>query len=842
MVTFIKFLGEVLDMGEDAKITPMMRQFLELKQQYNDCVLLFRAGDFYETFYDDAKDCANILGITLTKRAEVPMAGVPFHSITPYIRKLLHHNKKVAICEQLEDPKQAKGLVQRGVTRIITPGTILEDEYLSSFDNNFIMCLYSPKNIAEAYGVALVDITTGEFLVSQVQQLEDVKTLIKSYSPNEIILNESTFTRGLKQFILNSQIYYNFLSDVRFHGTYANEILKKQFDLTSHDLGIGEKEYATIAAGALLFYIYKLQKLDLSHINKLEYVNMQSSMIIDSMSLRNLEITNSSFTNDQGKTLFGIINKTKTATGSRLLKKHLIAPLLEKKQIEQRHEAIEEAQEYVMERNEIRDFLEMVSDIERISSRITSGIASPRDLTALSNSLEQLPQLKEQLSIFESPLFKEIKKIETFSELVDLLNSALVPDAPAHTREPGFLKPEFNNELKELSDLTHDSKSYLQEIEEQERLSTGISALKVKFNKVFGYYIEVPKTQTSKVPQHYIQKQTLANAQRYTTSELQELEQKIVGAQEKIRVLELELYEQLLEKLKYYVKSFQRIAQKIALLDVIISHSLVAQMYGYVRPVIGSEKTHIVEGRNPIVEQFVDDFVPNDCDFNDEETCKIISGPNMAGKSTYLRQIALISLMAQAGCFVPAKSAELKIHDRIFTRIGAHDELAEGQSTFMVEMSETATIMQYSTSDSLVLLDEIGRGTSTYDGLAIAWAVTEELANKKTDTIFATHYHQLNMLSNYLPTVENYHVLVKEEGDRVDFIRKIVKGGTDKSYGIYVAKLAGVPSKVIERAEEIQKSIEEKEDITVSKQLKKEYSTKGKKEKEESSKGLDSFI
>ncbi len=821
-----------------AKITPMMKQFLELKEQYHDCMLLFRAGDFYETFYDDAKECANLLGITLTKRADIPMAGVPFHSITPYIKKLLQHNKKVALCEQLEDPKQAKGLVKRGVTRVITPGTILEDEYLGSQDNNFIMCLYSPKDISQKYGVALVDITTGEFLVSEVEQLDDIKTLIKSYLPNEIILNESSFARELKQFILNSQIYYNFLSDIRFNVHYANEILKKQFSHTAKDLGIEEKTYGTIASGALLFYIYKLQKLDLSHINTLEYLNLQSSMIIDSMSLRNLEVVESLFSKDISKTLFGIINKTKTPAGSRLLKKQLVSPLIDEKKIEQRLEAVEEFLEFIIERNDIREYLSSVGDIERITARISSGIVSPKDLYALRISLEQLPYIKEQLRVFESPLCREIKKFDIFKEIVESLHKAIIEDAPAHTRDSGFLKSSYHPQLEELSQLAFDSKSYLREFEEEQRLQTGITTLKVKYNRVFGYYIEVPKSQTQKVPENYIQKQTLTNAQRYTTPELQELERNIIGAEEKIKVLELDLYEELVQKLKHYVTSFQKTARCLAQLDVIISHALVAQLQGFVKPRFSSHSTSITEGRNPIVEKFVDTFVPNDTFFTKEHTSKIITGPNMAGKSTYLRQVALICLLAQVGSYVPAKDAQLKIYDRIFTRIGAHDELAEGQSTFMVEMSETAAIMRHATKDSLVLLDEIGRGTSTYDGLAIAWAVSEELANKTSHTIFATHYHQLNMLAEYLPGVENYHVLVKEEGDRVEFIRKIVKGGTDKSYGIYVAKLAGVPSRVIERAEEIQKSIEDKEDITVSKTISKKSTSKHSSQK----KGLDSFF
>lgn len=828
--------------NQETKVTPMMKQFLELKQQYSDSILLFRAGDFYETFYEDAKRCSEILGITLTKRAEIPMAGVPYHSINPYIKKLIQNNLKVAICEQLEDPKQAKGLVKRGITRIITPGTVLEDEYLGSFENNFIMCIYSPKDISERFGLAVVDITTGEFFTSELRKLDDVKTAIRKYSPNEIIMNESSFARGLKDFIKNQNIYFNFLSDIRFNIVYANEILKKQFGLKADELGFSEKDFSVISCGALLFYIYKLQKLELSHINKISYLNMNSNMVLDSITLRNLEIVENIFSKDKSKTLYGILNNTKTSGGARLLKKHMLTPLIEVKKIENRLDSIEEFNSLVIERNEIREFLGEFFDIERITSRISSQIATPRDLVSLKISLQKIPKIKEILMMFNSSLLKNIKKIDAPLEVIELIEKAIVDDAPSHLRDIGYLKKGYNETLNELFDIAFNSKDFLKELEETERLRSGINTLKIRYNKIFGYYIEIPKSQVDKVPSDYEARQTLVNAVRYIKPELKEKESMILNAEEKIKSLEKEIFMNILSRLKIYVKKFQEISHKIALLDVLSTHSLNAQLFDYCRPSFSENKTDVIEGRNPLVERFTSEFISNDTYFDDKESFKIITGPNMSGKSTFLRQNALIVVMAQMGSFVPAKSCELKIYDRVFTRIGAHDELSEGQSTFMVEMSEVANILNNATSKSLVLLDEIGRGTSTYDGLAIAWAVVEELNDIGCHSIFATHYHQLNRLSDFYPAVENYNVMVREEGDKVEFIRKIVKGGTDKSYGIYVGKLAGVPDKVLARAKEVQLNIEEKEEIRIKSDFKESLEKRSKNRKVDKSKGLDEFI
>jgi len=824
------------------KITPMMKQFLDLKEQYYDCILLFRAGDFYETFYDDAKVAAKVLNITLTKRGDTPMAGVPYHSIKPYIKKLIENNFKVALCEQLEDPKLTKGLVKRGVTRIITPGTILEDEYLSSNENNFIFCIYNPKNISEKYGISLVDITTGEFFTIEVSTIDEVKTLIKKYSPNEIILNENNFSLKLKNFISNQNIYFNFLSEIRFNFNYAKEILKKQFKVSIGELNIKDKNYSIISSGALLFYIYKLQKLDLSHINKIKYINNNNSMILDSISIKNLELIESNFSNDKQKTLFGILNKTKTPAGSRLLKKHLLNPLININEINLRLDSVEEFNEFILLRDEIRDFLDDIFDIERITSRISSELASPKDLYSLKISLMKLPEIKKILLNFNSKLIKDIRSLEVFPNIIEILDNAIVEDAPSHIRDMGYIKKNYDSRLKELFDISYNSKEYLKKFEETERLKTKISILRVKYNRIFGYYIEIPKSKEKNIPENYILKQTLMNVNRYTTIELKEKESIILNSDDKIKNLEKELFKQLIFKLKSYIKNFQKTSEKLALLDVLTTHSLNSQIQNYNKPKFNLDKTEIIEGRNPIVEEFVSNYIPNETNFNENDKVKIITGPNMSGKSTYLRQNGLIVILAQIGSFVPVKSANIKIYDRIFTRIGAHDELAEGHSTFMVEMIETANILNNVTSNSLVLLDEIGRGTSTYDGLAIAWAVIEELNDKKSDCIFATHYHQLNKLSEYFETINNYNVLVREEGDKVEFLRKIVPGGTDKSYGIYVGKIAGIPNNVLERAKEIQKNIEEKEEIIIKKEFKESLIKKSKQGIKSNNKDLGGFI
>ncbi len=806
-------------MKESLNLTPMMKQFCDLKEQYNDCILLFRAGDFYETFYEDAKIVSKVLSITLTQRAGTPMAGVPYHSINPYIKKLIQNDFKVAICEQLENPKDAKGIVKRGVTRVITPGTILEDEYLSSSDNNYIFCVYVPNNISEKFAVAIADITTKDFITTEFSTRDDLNTLIKRYLPNEIILNESSFFKDMKSFMKNLGIYHNYLSDLRFNYNYSAEILKKQFNKNINQLGLEDKKFSVIASGTLLYYIYKLQKIDLSHIYNIEYLNMSKNMFLDFITLRNLEIIEPLFNQDKNSTLISTLNNTKTVMGARLLKKHLINPLNDLKEIEKRYDLIDEFNNNIFLRNDLRNLLDNFYDIERIASRISLRIATPKDLYSLRLVLEKLPSLKEKLSFLTLDIGKEIKSIELLEDACKILYESISENAQSHTREIGYIKKNYNKELKDLLELAFNSKNYLKDLEEQEKQKTGISTLKIRYNKIFGYFIEIPKSQEAKVPSDYIIRQTLVNACRYTKEELKQKEDQILGAEEKARILEKEIFDSIVEYMHGNVKKIQQVSEKIALLDVMLNHSYNAQIYNYCKPVFSKESSQIKNGRNPIVERFVREFISNDSEFVQTDYFKIITGPNMSGKSTYLRQVALISIMAQIGSFVPADYAKLKIYDRIFTRIGAHDELAKGQSTFMVEMSETANILNNVTENSLVLLDEIGRGTSTYDGLAIAWAVTEFLVAKKCDCMFATHYHQLNKLEDFYPGIKNYNILVKEENDEIEFIRKIVIGGTDKSYGIHVGKLAGIPKEVLNRAKEVQQNIENNEQIIINKEF-----------------------
>jgi DNA mismatch repair protein MutS len=815
-----------------------MKQFMEIKTQNPDCILLFRAGDFYETFFDDATTAAKILNITLTKRGSTPMAGVPFHAINPYIKKLVENNYKVAICEQLEDPKTVKGLVKRGVTRIITPGTILEDEYLSSPDNNYIMCIYQPNNKQEKFGITITDISTGEFITTEINKLEDTKTIIKKYSPQEIILNENHYLKNLlSNYIQNQNIYLNYLSQIRFNPNYADQILKKQFQKTPDELGLNQKQYSKISAGALLFYIYKLQKIELKHISQIKYINLQSNMILDNITLRNLEITKGLFNTNKEKTLLGTLDNTKTPIGKRLLKKHITNPLINEQKINQRLNSIEELNQLIFERDEIRTNLENFYDIERISARISSKMVTPKDLYSLRLSLEKLPQIKESLTLFSSQHLQQIKQTDILNSTLQLLKKAISPQAPAHTRTIGYIKKDYNKQLEELNNLKFNSKDYLQQLEEEERLKTKISTLKIKYNKIYGYFIEIPKSQIEKTPDYYKPKQTLTNSMRYTTDKLKEKETQILNAEEQIIELEKQIFNQIIENLQKIVPKLKQISHNIALLDVLCSHSYNSQIYNYTKPTFSKTNTKITQARNPIVERFVDKYINNDITFSPKETFKIITGPNMSGKSTYLRQTALIAIMAQIGSFVPATKCQIKIYDRVFTRIGAHDELSEGQSTFMVEMTETANILNNATKNSLVLLDEIGRGTSTYDGLAIAWAVVENLTQTSADSIFATHYHQLNKLENYYDTIKNYNVEVIENNNQIEFIRKIIPGGTNKSYGLHVGKLAGIPTSVLKRAQQVQQNIEEKEEITIKTEFKKTL-----KKNNEQNKKLNSFL
>ncbi|MFP4402318.1 MAG: DNA mismatch repair protein MutS [Candidatus Nanoarchaeia archaeon] len=797
-------------MTEGIRITPMMQQFLDIKQQHPDCILFFRAGDFYELFYEDAKECAQILNITLTKRGDVPMAGVPFHSVNPYIKKVLEANRKIAICEQLEDPKQAKGVVKRGVTQILTPGTIIEDEYLSNETANYIASISLPNSKQEGFGVILVDISTGECIAKECTQFSDVKALLQAYHITEVLYPEHPFQHIIQSYTATHSIYSSSITMQRFHKLFAQEIIKKQYPQSDFISKLQTLPKCIEALGAVLYYSKILKQQELNHIQNIYTHKSSQSMILESLTLNNLDIIKSQSSNSTNATLLGGIDYTKTPMGRRELRKQLISPLLSTELITKRHDAIEEILTNASHSlTSLQETLSNVSDIERILTRITTHIATPKDIVALCSSLQATTHIATKLE--QSNIFSYFQTMNNIEEIISYINSALVEEPPSHLRDGGIIKRGFSNEKDELEEMAQNSSSYLVELEQELKQESGIQSLKIKYNKIFGYYIEIPKSQEHNVPQECILKQTLVNANRYTTPELKEKEQLILGAKEKLVIIEQELFHQIVLKLQEYSSQIRSVIESIKSLDIALSGAYLAMHRNYVRPTFTNEQTHVVDGRNPIVERFVTTYVSNSYSFEENDLCKIITGPNMAGKSTFLRQVALISILAQCGQYVPATSAQLKLYDGIFTRIGAHDELAENQSTFMVEMSESAHILNTATQNSLVIFDEIGRGTSTYDGMAIAQSIIEYIAQLKTHTLFATHYHELNSLEREFEHICNYHVEVDENNSTIEFLHKIKKGGMDKSYGVHVAKLAKMPQSVLKRAEEILHSLEKKE-------------------------------
>ena len=804
-------------MKEGIRITPMMQQFLDIKEQHPDCILFFRAGDFYELFYDDAKICSEILNITLTKRGDVPMAGVPFHSVNPYIKKVLQANKKIAICEQLEDPKQAKGVVKRGVTQILTPGTILEDEFSSTLQAMYIASISLPNSKDESFGVVLLDISTGECIVKECATFKEVTNILHAYSVTEILYPEHPLSNMISTYSQKELIYSSSLSIQRFHLLYAKEIIKKH-EATTQSSILSKLESLHMlksiqALGAVLYYTKALKHQELTHIKDIEILRSTSSTILEELTIKNLDILHNS--SNPKATLLSVIDYTKTPMGKRELKKQLISPLNSLKEINSRLDAIEYfSSQNIQTTLEFQQHLSHIADIERISTRISSSIATPKDLKSLQFSLEALDTIQHELQELESLHSQSSKHSSFFKNPIDtshihtLIAKAICDEPPAHTREYGFINSGYHDERDDLEELTQNSSQYLSTLEKELKNQTTIQALKIKYNKIFGYYIEIPKSQESKVPQEFILKQTLVNANRYTTLELKEKEQLILGSKEKLTILEQELFNQLIILLQQEIHILKQAITEIKKLDIALSGSYLALYHNYKRPQFNSNNQSIVkEGRNPIVEKFVSQYIRNSYEFKQNDYCKIITGPNMAGKSTFLRQVALISILAQCGQFVPATQANLMLYDSIFTRIGAHDELAQGQSTFMVEMSESAHILNQSTSNSLVIFDEIGRGTSTYDGMAIAQAIIEEIAHKQTHALFATHYHELNELEHIFEHICNYHVEVEELDNEITFLHTIKKGGVDKSYGIHVAKLAHMPQNVLDRAEEILSSL-----------------------------------
>ncbi|MBN2135591.1 MAG: DNA mismatch repair protein MutS [Acidobacteria bacterium] len=805
-------------------LTPAMRQYREIKRDHPDAFLFFRMGDFYEMFYEDAVEGSKILDIALTSRGKdkqgqaIPLCGIPYHALESYLSKMIRTGKKVAICEQVEDPKQAKGVVKREVVRLVTPGTLLEDYLLESSSHNYIASIMPT---ADKSGLALADISTGEFLVAEMngrKHLPELQEILSQYSPREIILPDSERTGEFK-------INHNFNTVISFSETwtfgteYADGELKKQFNVSHLEgFGLDKDSIAVNAAGALIHYLRETQKNDLPHIKTLRKISRSDYLVIDATTRRNLELIKSLYGEGTTGSLLKTIDHTVTGMGKRMIQSWLLQPLIDKEKIEKRLNSVEELLQKSIERRELIIFLKKISDIERIISRISLRTGNPRDLVALKNSVSQLPALKKAASEAESLLMMEISSsIDCLEDLYKTIDESLNENPPVSLRDGGIIKDGFNEELDSLREISINGKKYISDLELKEKQRTGINNLKVKYNKVFGYYIEISNSNLGKTPDDYIRKQTLVNAERFITPELKEYEAKVLGAEEKINDLEFEIFTNIREQIAQEYYRVQETAIRIGTIDVLCSLAELASAGDYCKPEINTSRNiTLKESRHPVVEKLNLDekFIANNCTLSDEERILIITGPNMGGKSTYLRQVAIIVILSQMGSFVPAKEAKIGIVDRVFTRVGASDSLVQGRSTFLIEMQETAEILNNATSKSLVILDEVGRGTSTFDGLSLAWAVVEYLAtadNIKARTLFATHYHELTELALIYPGIKNYSLDVKEWKDQVIFLRKVVEGGSDKSYGIQVAKLAGVPPEVTDRAKEILRTLEEKE-------------------------------
>jgi len=809
-----------------AELTPMMQKYMETKEQYKDCILFYRLGDFYEMFFDDALVASKELEITLTGKScgleeRAPMCGIPYHAVEGYLSKLVSRGYKVAICEQVEDPKLAKGLVKREVIRVVTPGTNLNVQSLEAGKNNYLLSI---AYTSDGIGISAADVTTGDYYVTEVEDLKKLNDELMKYEPSEIICNEAFLVSGFDVNDLKSRLHIsvNALESHMFDDDGCRRILMKHFKVNTL-IGLGVEEFPTglLAAGALLQYLYDTQKTDLEHFTHIYPYLTSKYMLLDSSTRRNLELTETLREKQKRGSLLWVLDKTKTAMGARLLRNYIEQPLIEKDEMEKRLDAIQELNQDSISRDEIREYLNPIYDLERLLSKVTYKTANPRDLIAFRNSLEMLPPIKTVLSAFEKDELTEIREqIDGLEDIYQLIDEAIIEEPPISIREGGMIKDGFDETIDRLRSAKHDGKQWLAQLEEEDRERTGIKNLKIKYNKVFGYYFEVTNSYKDLVPEDYIRKQTLANAERYTTPRLKELEDTILNAEDKLQTLEYDVFCRIRDTIAQELVRIQNTAKAIAKLDVYASLSLVSERNHYVRPKLNEKGViDIKDGRHPVVEQMItnDMFIANDTFLDNGSHCiSVITGPNMAGKSTYMRQTALIVLMAQIGCFVPARTANIGIVDRIFTRVGASDDLASGQSTFMVEMNEVANILRNATSKSLLILDEIGRGTSTFDGLSIAWAVIEHISNRKllgAKTLFATHYHELTELEGKMNNVNNYCIAVKECGDDIVFLRKIVKGGADKSYGIQVAKLAGVPDMVIDRAKEIVEQLSDN-DIT----------------------------
>lgn len=802
-----------------AKYTPMMEQYMGIKAQYPDCILMYRLGDFYEMFFDDAITASKVLEIALTGRdcgqeERAPMCGVPFHAIDSYIPKLIENGYKVAICEQLEDPSEAKGIVKRDVVRIVTPGTIIDQNMLDEKSNNYLCCTYIDKG----FGMCYADISTGDLFVTENIRLSDfdinntkrfelLKEEIFKINPSEIISNTLTGIDSVDSMIS--------CSDILSYNEYKSIILK-HFNVVSLDsFGLSDNNYAVMSLGMLINYLYRTQKTSLEQLNKLHFYNVGEYLYLDSSTRKNLELIETVRGKKGQGTLYNVLDYTNTAMGGRQLKKWIEEPLKNINLINNRLDAVEELYNNIMISNNIKEYLKTIYDIERLISRIVYGNCNGRDMNSLKQSVSNLPDLKSEISNLKSRMFVDIyESFDTLNDIHELIDSAIVDEPPVSAKEGGIIKQGYNNELDEIKEITINGKSWISELQNKEREATGIKNLKIGYTKVFGYYLEVTRSYMNLVPDYYIRKQTLANCERYVTPELKEMEARILNADEQMMKLEYELFLQIRQHIKEQVVRIQETAYSIAVIDTLNSLAIAAVKNNYVRPEMNNKGyIKIMDGRHPVIEKIMKNemFVPNDTFIdNKEQRMSIITGPNMAGKSTYMRQVALIALLAHIGSFVPAKNAEICTLDKIFTRVGASDDLSQGQSTFMVEMSEVSNILNNATENSLLILDEIGRGTSTYDGLSIAWSVVEYITKKiKAKTLFATHYHELSELESKLKSVKNYRILIKETEDKIIFLRKIAEGSVDRSYGIQVANLAGLPDEVVVRAKEILEQLDE---------------------------------
>ncbi len=794
----------------------MMQHYLETKQQYPDCILFYRLGDFYEMFFEDAELASRELELTLTGKdcgleERAPMCGVPYHAVDTYLNRLVQKGYKVAIAEQMEDPKLAKGLVKREVIRVVTPGTILSGQVLDETRNNYIMSIVMMEN---SFGIAVSDVTTGEFQVTEVETLRALQDEITKFTPAEILCNDAFCMSGLDFDDLKARMHTSVTAlEPRYfrEDCYINALTEHFHVKNTDELGLADFPTGAVAAGALMQYLNETQMTSLAHLSELRTYRTGKYMILDTSTRRNLELLETLREKNKRGSLLWVLDKTKTAMGARLLRTWIEQPLLDREEILKRQDAIEALNSSYITREELREYMGPIYDLERLTGRITYQSANPRDVVAFGHSIAMLPPIRRQLEEFGSGMLKEIHdELDCLEDLCSLTQSAIVDDPPAGMHDGGIIREGFSEEVDTLRRAKTDGKTWIADLEQKERESTGIKNLRVKYNKVFGYYLEVTNSFKDLVPDRYIRKQTLTGSERYTTPELKELEDVILNAEDKLYVLEYSLFCDVRDQIAAEVVRIQKSARAIAKLDVLVSLSVTAEQNDYVRPSINEKGIiDIRDGRHPVVEQMMKDdrFIANDTYLdNGQNRISIITGPNMAGKSTYMRQTALITLMAQIGSFVPASSADIGICDRIFTRVGASDDLASGQSTFMVEMTEVANILRNATRNSLLILDEIGRGTSTFDGLSIAWAVIEYISNTRilgAKTLFATHYHELTELEGKLPGVNNYCVAVKEIGDDIVFLRKIVRGGADRSYGIQVAKLAGIPQEVTDRAREL---------------------------------------